>query len=68
MSYYTEDLEILMRYFPTYPKRYVKMLYEDYSEDVWCAGWMMLPTDKEELDDRIREFRRWVTELELQDV
>ena len=64
MAYYTEDLDFLMKYFPTYPRLYVRMLYEEYSEAEWCAGWYSL-SERAEIAE---EFKRWVAERELREL
>ncbi len=39
-----------------YPDFVVEVLYEKWSEDYYCAGWLYLS------DERIDEFRNWFVE------
>ena len=40
------------------PKK-VEELYEEYSEDVWCAGWICVN------DERLESFANWLSEIEV---
>lgn len=38
----------------------IEDLYEDFSEDRYCAGWLILPENPDELKERMLEFMEWV--------
>ncbi len=37
----------------------VEELYRGYSDDVWCAGWIMVT------DERLKYFANWLSEIEV---
>ena len=41
--------------------RAVESLYEGYSEDCWCAGWISVN------DDRLKDFADWLSQVEFFD-
>ena len=58
------DMEMILNYLNANgklnitPER-VEELYEAYSEDVWCAGWIMVT------DERLESFANWLSEIEV---
>ena len=43
----------------TVDERKLETLYEYYSEDRWCAGWMCVN------DDILEDFAEWLSEVEV---
>lgn len=58
------DMEMILNYLNANgklnitPKR-VEELYEAYSEDVWCAGWMGVS------EEILESFANWLSEIEV---
>ena len=61
---FPEDMERILDYLNANgqlnikPQR-VEELYEAYSEDVWCAGWIIVT------DERLESFAEWLSEIEV---
>ena len=61
---FPEDMEKILNYLNTNGKlmvdeRRVESLYEGYSEDRWCAGWIAVN------EDRLEEFAEWLSNIEV---
>ena len=58
------DMEMILNYLNANgklnitPER-VEELYEGYSEDVWCAGWMGVS------EEILEDFANWLSEIEV---
>ena len=58
------DMEMILNYLNANgklniaPER-VEALYEAYSEDVWCAGWMGVS------EEILESFANWLSEIEV---
>lgn len=61
---YPEDMERIIKYLKengtiNISYELLEELYSDFSEDNYCAGWMILN------DFYIREFAKWLSEYEV---
>ena len=61
---FPEDMERILNYLNTNGQLNIKPqkveeLYEAYSEDVWCAGWIMVT------DESLESFADWLSEVEV---
>lgn len=61
---FPEDMEKILNYLNANGKlmvdeRRVESLYEAYSEDRWCAGWIAVN------EDRLEEFAEWLSNIEV---
>ena len=67
---YPDDMKVILNYLESRGKlnvrpKTVEGLYEDFSDDMYCAGWMSVQHRGEANYDLLQQFAEWLSKVDI---